>query len=205
MLLDLTSLLRPGERTLRLRTNRTVFFDQALVAETIAVLEPAPSTESESVRVRLAPLVRADLRRLGYPRRVLPDGKPPEVPDYSCIEPEADWGNHQGLLTRLGDVRELAARVDDRLAILGHGDEVALGFNATALPDLPAGWKRTFLLLVVGYEKALDLYSAFSRTVEPLPFAAMGEYPYPAGAYPLDAAHARYLGDWNTRPSRPGR
>jgi hypothetical protein len=95
--------------------------------------------------------------------------------------------------------------VDDRLAILGHGDEVALAFNATALPDLPTGWKRTFLLLVVGYEKALDLYSAFSKTVEPLPFAAMGGYPYPAGAYPLDAAQARYLGDWNTRPSRAGR
>ena len=66
------------------------------------------------------------------------------------------------------------------------------------MPPLPAGWKRDFLLLVDGWAKDRDANTAYSQTVEPLPFHAMSVYPYPAGErYPQ--ANAAGLRTWNTR------
>ena len=45
----------------------------------------------------------------------------------------------------------------------------------------------------------MDFYAAEGFTVEPLPFRAMGTYPYPGKAYPSDDNHLRYLLDYNTR------
>ena len=57
-------------------------------------------------------------------------------------------------------------------------------------PPPPAGWTRDFLLKVDGWAKDRDPNTAFSTTVEPLPFHAMSRYPYPAGEhYPADAVH----------------
>jgi len=74
---------------------------------------------------------------------------------------------------------------------MGSGDELQLAFGAASLPAIPAGWKRDFLLLVDGWAKDADANTAFSQSVEPLPFHGMSRYPYPAGEhYPDDAAHA---------------
>ena len=58
------------------------------------------------------------------------------------------------------------------------GDEIALSFDATALPPLAPGWTRTFLLYANGYSKEMNLDSASPDTVGPLPFHAMTKYPY---------------------------
>jgi hypothetical protein len=145
------------------------------------------------------PLARAELRRLGYPRRVLPGGKHPEVPDYSRIESTAEWGTHAGFFTRFGDVRELLAAVDGRFAVMSHGEEIALSFDAEAPGALLPGWKRTFLLYSSGFEKGRDLHGAYPFTVEPLPFPGMPSYPYPEEAAPGVDGSLDYLGEWNTR------
>src|SRR5439155_77213 len=92
--------------------------------------------------------------------------------------------------------------VDDRLVIMGSGDELRLLFPARNLPAIKPGWKRDFLLLVDGWAKDGDYNTAFSQTVEPLPFRAMTSYPYPASQkFPDDEAHRAYLERYNTRPA----
>jgi hypothetical protein len=105
-------------------------------------------------------------------------------------------------------VRPLLAGVDDLLVIMGSGDEVRLSFDAAALPPLPAspspdtGWRRDFLLLVDGWAKDADANTAFSQSVEPLPFHGMSGYPYPdSERFPDDPVHARYRETYNTRPA----
>jgi hypothetical protein len=64
------------------------------------------------------------------------------------------------------------------------------------------GWKRDFLLFVDGWAKDGDANTAFSQTVDPLPFHGMPQYPYAAPhAYPTDGAHTRYQQVYNTRPA----
>jgi hypothetical protein len=206
MLVDLEGILRPGERVVRISTNRRVYLDRARTADVVEVLDPDGTAGGNPGAVfHEIPIATADLRRLGYPRRKFPDGKPPEVFDYSKIDPEAEWGSHEGLLTRYGNVKELLGATDDRFVIMGHGDEVALSFDVSALPPPAASRTRTYFLFSRGYEKGFELHAAMSATVEPLPFSAMPAYPYPAGAYPLDEDRLGWILDWNTRPSGGGR
>jgi len=86
--------------------------------------------------------------------------------------------------------------------IMGSGDELVLSFDASSLAPLPAGWTRDFLLKVDGWAKDRDPNTAFSQSVEPLPFHAMSRYPYPeAEHFPEDSDHLRYLHDYITRPA----
>jgi hypothetical protein len=116
--------------------------------------------------------------------------------------PLSEWNPTPRLYTRYGDVRELLGEVDDRPVVMGSGDEVRLGFAASGLPPLPSGWRRDFLLKVDGWAKDADANTAFSQSVEPLPFHAMSRYPYPPGErFPDDAAHRAYRRLYNTRPA----
>jgi hypothetical protein len=147
------------------------------------------------------PLVSADLHWLGYPKRILPDGRMPERPDYSQIDSNGDWGTHMGLLTRFGDVLPLLQLSDDQYVVMEHGEEVGLRFESGRAPLVPKGWKRTYFFYSDGYEKGYELYSALAESVEFLPFHGMKSYPYFGESYPSDEDHIRYLLEWNTRPS----
>jgi hypothetical protein len=105
-----------------------------------------------------------------------------------------------GRYTRFGDVRELLRKTDDFFVVSRPGDEIALTFDAAALPPLPAGSTRTFLLYASGYSKEMDLNSSSPDELAPLPFAAMTSYPYPAGQGPRPtAARWRYMDEYLTR------
>ena len=153
------------------------------------------------IRPHLASLLSAQLRWLGYPQRVLADGKLPEHFDYTRVLQHADWGTHAGFLTRYGDVLTLLSSRDDRFVVMEHGEEVALSFDAGRLPPLAPGWKRTFFFYSDGFEKGFELHSAQAETVEGLPFHAMESYPYDPQTGPREEAYWRYLIEWNTRPS----
>jgi hypothetical protein len=46
----------------------------------------------------------------------------------------------------------------------------------------------------------MDFYAAHGDTVEPLPFRAMGAYPYARGkSFPIDNEHLDYKLNYNTR------
>jgi hypothetical protein len=83
--------------------------------------------------------------------------------------------------------------------VFGSGEEVALEFDPASLPKSPTGWVRDYFFFANGYEKDMDFYAADGNTVEPLPFHAMGAYPYAGKTFPLDDPHLNYLLDYNTR------
>jgi len=195
MVVRLSGLLGPGEHTVRLRTNRTVYFDQALVADLVEEIEPAAlasgSGAGRVVRWTEVPLAKAELRWLGFSQRISPDGGEPALFDYSRIEERTDWYRHPGYLTRYGDVTPLLKEADGALAVMGTGDEAALGFDAAALPPLSGGAMRTYLLYSNGYEKAFDPFSPITAAVEPLPWRE---------SFSIEE-HLRAAAEWNTRPS----
>lgn len=199
--IDLAPYLRPGERVIRIRSNRTIHYDQAWIGHAVAEQPLDAFAASPSMRVTPAPLQAARLGWLGYPRRILPDGQLPERFDYHDLLPDAEWGTHAGWLTKYGDVRPLALGADSRFVVMGPGEEVAFTFDGTGLPAIDRGWRRTYFFYANGFEKGYELYSAHSDTVEPLPFHGMPGYPYDVSRAPRDPDHVQYLLDWNTRPA----
>ena len=145
----------------------------------------------------------ADLHFRGFSKAVIDaERRQPENFLYDQVSPVSQWNPTAGKYTRYGDVRELIGATDDRLLLMGSGDEVTLLFDPAKLPALKTGWKRDFLLLVDGWAKDADANTAFSKTVEPLPFHGMSTYPYPASdSFPRDTAHNNYREHFNTRPA----
>ncbi len=202
IVIDLSQVLKPGEHRLRIRSNRTLFYDQIVTAQKVGQMKIEGQVSSARLmRASDLPLLSAQLRWLGYPRRTLPDGKLPEVYDYDHIDQQAEWGTHAGLLTRYGDVLSLLRQSDDQFVIMGNGEEVVLSFEASQLPQLPAGWQRTYLFYTAGFEKSYELHSALSESVAPLPYRAMKSYPSHEQTDRTDEGQLRYLFEWNTRPS----
>jgi tetratricopeptide (TPR) repeat protein len=183
-----------SSRKLRIVTDLCVYWDEIFLSETAA---PAEAHQQQ------VPLLTADLHFRGYSESVIdPLRKQPDTFLYNHVETTSFWNPTPGLYTRYGDVRELTQDVDDRMIIMGSGDELRLLFDASQLAPLPSGWTRDFLLKVDGWAKDRDPNTAFSQSVEPLPFHAMSRYPYPASEhFPQDESHERYRRDYNTRPA----
>jgi Tfp pilus assembly protein PilF len=181
-------------RKLRIVTDLCVYWDEIFLSETAAPAE---------VHQQQVALLSADLHFRGFSESVIdPLRKQPDTFLYNHVEITSFWNPTPGLYTRYGDVRELAENVDDRLIIMGSGDELRLLFDASPLPPLPSGWTRDFLLKVDGWAKDRDPNTAFSQSVEPLPFHSMSRYPYPATEhFPTDEAHQKYRQHYNTRPA----
>ena len=103
----------------------------------------------------------------------------------------------KGNITRFGDVKPLLEKTDDKFVIFIQGDQILLEFNESNVP-VPGGKERDFILYTVGYFKQ-EKYG-MNRTVEPLPFYNMSNYPYPENeSYPYDEEHNAYLAEYNTR------
>ena len=193
IVVDMTDKFLSRSREVRIVTNLCVYWDEIFLAPQ-AALEP-----------RLTDLHArdAELRFRGFSRVVIhPERKQPERFVYADLRPTSMWNPTPGLYTRYGDVRPLLGAVDDRFVIMGSGDELRLRFDAAALPALPAGWRRDFLLFVDGWAKDGDANTAHSQTVEPLPYHGMPQYPYEAPhRYPDGGAHNLYREHYNTRPA----
>ncbi len=191
---DLTGKFLSASREVRIVTNLCLYWDEIFLIENSA--PPA---------ARLTPveMTAADLHFRGFSAVAIdPERKQPERFDYARVSATSMWNPTSGNYTRYGAVEKLLAEADDRMVVLGSGDEVQLRFRAAGLPELPVGWKRDFLLLVDGWAKDADANTAFSQSVLPLPFHGMSRYPYPgAEHFPDDAAHAQYQREYNTRPA----
>ena len=174
----------------RIVTTARVYWDQILVDTS----QPAPFGTKE-----LGP-TDAMLRSRGFSAEVAADGAALPTYDYARVSTMAPWKTMPGRYTRLGDVRTLLKRSDDQFVISAPGDEIALAFDASALPPLQPGWERTFLLHADGFSKEMNLHSASPDRLEPLPFHGMSRYPYaPPEHYPSTRAHDRYRSVFNTR------
>ena len=191
---DLTGKFLSASREVRIVTNLCVYWDEIFLSE-----------ENAAPPVRLTPIdaESADLHFRGFSKPVIhPQRKQPEGFDYAQWMAVSMWNPTAGYYTRYGDVKPLVASLDDRLVIMGSGDELRLFFPERAAGALRAGWKRDFLLFVDGWAKDADANTAYSRTVDPLPFHGMSQYPYAKGEqFPDDAAHRLYREQYNTRPA----
>jgi hypothetical protein len=191
---DLTGKFLSASREVRIVTSLCVYWDEIFLGE---------DSDQPEVRLTTIDAGAATLAFHGFSHPTIhPQRLQPEAFDYQNVATVSNWNPTPGLYTRYGDVRELVTAVDDKLVVMGSGDELRLEFGASALPPLPSGWTRDFLLLVDGWAKDRDANTAFSQTVDPLPFHAMSSYPYPAGEhYPDDAEHEAYRKEYNTRPA----
>jgi hypothetical protein len=191
---DLTGKFLSASREVRIVTNLCVYWDEIFLSEESA----APPVRLTDVQAE-----SADLHFRGFSTPVIhPERKQPEGFDYQRWMPVSMWNPTQGLYTRYGDVLPLIGAIDDRLVIMGSGDEMRLLFPERAAGPLEAGSKRDFLLFVDGWAKDADANTAYGQTVEPLPFHAMSQYPYKDGeGFPDDAAHRQYREQYNTRPA----
>jgi Tfp pilus assembly protein PilF len=195
MVLD-TPKLPPGSHKLRIVGTQWLSFDRI-------VWSADPADEEPQVRARLEPQV-ADLRFRGFSRMYRPAPNGPHYFDYSIVQEQSPWLPFPGRYTRFGDVRELLATADDRSVILAPGDEIRLLFDASHLPDPPAGWHRTVFLESHGWDKDADRNTGEGQQVEPLPFRAMTTYPYgPDEEFPDSELHRDYLQNWLTRVVSP--
>ncbi|MFL6416058.1 MAG: FG-GAP-like repeat-containing protein [Bryobacteraceae bacterium] len=191
---DLSGKFLSASREVRIVTNLCVYWDEIFMSD-----------QSGAPEVHMTPLdaERAESHFRGFSTPVIhPERKQPERFDYDHIMPLSSWNPTRGMYTRYGDVRELVTNMDDRLLVIGSGDEVVLQYPSAGLPPLSTGWKRDFLLLVDGWAKDADANTAYSQSVEPLPFHKMSAYPYGKDEhFPDDAAHRDYLRRYETRPA----
>lgn len=191
---DLTGKFLSSSREVRIVTSLALYWDEIFLSE---------NPDSPAVVVTSLDPGVAGLRFRGFATPTIhPERKQPETFDYQRPMPLSMWNPTRGMYTRYGDVRPLALEIDDRFIVMGSGDELRLLFAAASLPALESGWRRNFLLFVDGWAKDGDANTAFSQTVEPLPFHGMSGYPYAAHeTYPDTALHRQYLDTYNTRPA----
>jgi Tfp pilus assembly protein PilF len=185
----------PGNRKVRIVTNLCVYWDEIFLSE---------DRGDGGTAMTPVPLESASLHFRGFSEsRIDPQRKQPDAFFYDRVNAASFWNPTPGLYTRFGPVDELLRDVDDKLVVMGSGDEVALRFLSRSLEAPRPGWLRDYLLKVDGWAKDSDPNTAFSSSVNPLPFHGMSRYPYPANEhYPRDPVHDNYQRAYNTRPAR---
>jgi hypothetical protein len=198
IVVDLTGKFPTNDHHVRIRTNLQIYWDHAFIARDARAAE---------IRTTSLNALSANLHFRGYSRTYRKGGRyGPWWFDYDSVSKQSPWRPIEGAFTRFGDVLSLLERSDDMYVIMAPGDETTLEFDASSAATLPAGWKRDFLLYTDGWIKDSDLNTAFGTTVGPLPFHSIREYPYaPGDSYPSDAAHQRYVREYNTRTTSRAR
>jgi Tfp pilus assembly protein PilF len=193
IVVDLADKWMSASRQVRISTSMRIYWDQIQVGRRDRGL----TLTGGITTTRLDPIA-ADLRWRGFSAEATKEE--PFTYDYARVATTSPWKAMPGRYTREGDVRELLRATDDMFVVSRPGDEIALSFDASALPPLPNGWTRTFLLYSDGYSKEMDLNSASPDQAWPLPFHTMTTYPYAAPErFPITDAHRAYIERYNTR------
>jgi len=192
VIVDLTGKFLSNDSRIRIRTNMELYWDQIFYSSCNSKA-PIVSTEMQPVY--------ADIHYRGFSRSYRKGGRyGPHWFDYSDVSKEPRWIDLIGDYTRYGDVLPLLIDADDLSVISNAGDETSIKFDANALPNLPKGWKRDFMIQSVGWVKDGDLNTASGKTVLPLPFHGMDRYPPgEEDIYPSDSVHLDYITKFNTR------
>jgi hypothetical protein len=135
---DLTGKLPTGTERIRIGTNLQIYWDSILIDR---------ANQDQNFRIAQVPLSKADLRFHGFPLKI--ENQPPGNVEYIYENASATgpYTRPAGSYTRYGDVLPLVSSFDDRLAVFGSGDEVALDFDPAKLPALPKGWARDYFFV----------------------------------------------------------
>ncbi len=193
MRVNLTGKFLTNDHHVRIVTNLCVYWDRIFFTTNDRVVQPSVEIppESANLHYRGFSVVASD------PQHIQPDHF-----EYTSLMPQAPWNPMQGFYTRYGNVEPLLARADSQLVVMSTGDDMGVRFSAANLPPLKPNWVRSFFLDATGYAKDGDPNTAYSATVNPLPFRSMGNYPPgPADHVPDSLAYREYLRKYETRPS----
>ena len=192
---DLSEAFLTDDYRVRIATSAEIYWDEAF----FTIDEPPAD-----VRLTSLVLESADLHYRGFSQALPSQPNAPETYDYENVQVAAKWPPMRGAFTRYGDVLELVTEADDRMVILGGGDEMTLHFQVPE-SKAPAGWVRDFIMHNVGWDKDADLNTVYGQSVEPLPYREMTSYPDgpeaygPEAPFPASPAHADYLQRYQTR------
>ncbi len=168
IVLDLSKVFLTKDYRLRLSSEQELYWDHVF----FTVNENGVDFTQSKCKLNYA-----DLHYRGYSEIIQHPQFGPELYNYNKVKQAPKWPPMQGCFTKFGDVRELIRSKDERLVILGAGDELSLRFQ---VPEkaLPAGWRRDFILYNVGWDKDADLNTVYGQSVDPLPFYRMSRYPF---------------------------
>lgn len=191
---DLSNIFLTNDRTIRIVSTVQVHWDRMLV-DTAPILD--------GFTVQHYPYRKAELRYGGYARTYSLSEHGPQWYDYTTRYTNSRWDYQRGNFTRYGDITPLLTHFDDMYAIIQHGDEVCVRFDARRDSN-PNGEENagnlTFFLKSVGWVKDLDYSTAYGQTVEPLPFKDMSAYPYGTNEdYPWNEERVAWWMEYNTR------
>jgi len=181
--------LPAGSRRLRIASRQWLSWDRIRWSS-------EPDDDAPRIVAQLAPK-QAILAYRGFSALTRHAPNAPHSFDYSRVRTESPWLAFPGRYTRYGDVLPLLEEPDDRMVILGPGDELTLRFSAASLSGPPPGWRRTVFLESHGWDKDADRNTLIAETVEPLPFRAMRHYG--VDTYPETAELDAYRERWLTR------
>jgi tetratricopeptide (TPR) repeat protein len=221
IILDLSDRLRRDDPRVRIRTSMQIYWDWAFASigdgsaiddaraldRGRATNDDVDANSTQGLTVTTLTPSGASLAYRGFSHTFRKGGRNgPHWFDYDSVTAGSKWRDLTGSYTRYGDVQPLLTDADDMYVIMNGGDEVAMRFRADALPALPRGWTRDFVIYTVGWVKDGDLNTATGQTVGPLPFHGMAEYPYgPDERYPTDDTRQEFLRTYNTRIVDPNR
>ncbi|QEG38284.1 FG-GAP repeat domain-containing protein [Roseimaritima ulvae] len=177
IVVDLSGHVNADDPRVRIRTSAQIYWDRAAVA----INPPEQPLEQHVLKLQ-----SAHLTWHGFSRRRSDGGDQPETYEYHEAESAPRWPPMRGPLSGYGDVLPLLTTWDDRMIVMGAGDEIQLRFSVPEKP-LPEGWQRDFVLHSVGWDKDADLNTLTGQQFDPLPFRAMTAYP-PVPAQAAEAA-----------------
>ncbi|TWU18202.1 FG-GAP-like repeat-containing protein [Allorhodopirellula heiligendammensis] len=168
IVVEVSDVIARNDARLRIRTSAQIYWDAAeLVVQ--------PTTAAEYTEQPLA-LMSASVGFHGYSRAVREDPTHPETYQYDDASLQPRWPPLRGLLTQHGDCLDLLRTWDDKMVVIGAGDEIRLKFSEPAVA-LPEGWVRDFVMHNVGWDKDADLNTLAGQQIGPLPYRAMTAYP----------------------------
>jgi hypothetical protein len=169
IVIDLTGDTKSGSTQLRIETSAQLHWDEAF----LVIDEP-----KVEIREQTLSIASAQLHYRGFSTLKPRAADQPHWYDYNQLDTTAGWPYMEGYFTNYGDVRPLLTQDDNRLVVMGSGDEMAIKFTPPETP-LPAGWKRDFVLYSTGWDKDADLNTLEGQSSLPLPFREMEAYPPP--------------------------
>ena len=171
IVVDVTEVINWDDPRFRIHTSAQIYWDRAQIA---VQSDPAEFDEQP------LSLVEAELTFHGYSDRIRDDETHPETYDYQSASTLPRWPPLRGGLTRFGDCTDLVRHWDDKMVVMGAGDEIRLKFSLPENP-LPPGWKRDFVIHSIGWDKDADLNTLAGQSTMPLPYRMMEAYPPPTG------------------------
>ena len=196
--IDLSGKFKSNDHRVRIVTNMELSWDEVFWTN------GDEKAETPDYRLTRLELLKADLHYRGFSKLIPRPANAPKQFVYDRLTTESIWPPMSGRFTRFGNVKELIEQADDMQVVLGAGDEMTVEFSV-GNAELPAGWKRDFIIYNIGWDKDADLNTVHGQSVEPLPFRAMSKYPYePDQSFPSEPKHIDFLKRYQTRLQSPG-